>query len=191
MAAQAKQATAETAPVITLKNVTYSQRLSHETPAFAATVYVDGQRFCAVENDGHGGPDHFTPFKGDNPAKFQAKIDDLEARIKRTSEPVDVGDGITVEPSFELLIASALDRYLNLKAAAKELSSYYIGEREDGTLVSYSRRQQALKGKALNQVRDSLEAAAASKGPRVKRWLNDLPTNEAAAILLAKIGEQA
>jgi hypothetical protein len=39
-----------------LKNVYFSERLSQETNAFAADVYLDNRKFATAENDGHGGP---------------------------------------------------------------------------------------------------------------------------------------
>lgn len=46
---------------IELKNVTYNSRLSEETAAFAATIYVDGKKRGEARNDGHGGPNMIRP----------------------------------------------------------------------------------------------------------------------------------
>lgn len=40
---------------IELRNISYSARLSQETSAYAAVIYVDGKKAGTVENDGHGG----------------------------------------------------------------------------------------------------------------------------------------
>lgn len=40
---------------IELKRISYNARLSQETAAFAADVYVDGKKAGSAENSGHGG----------------------------------------------------------------------------------------------------------------------------------------
>lgn len=44
-----------------LRNTHHSERLSEETPAYAATLYLDGKKVAEMQNDGHGGCDmvHF------------------------------------------------------------------------------------------------------------------------------------
>lgn len=41
-----------------LKNIKEAKFLSQETPAYTATLYVDGKKAATVENDGHGGCDY-------------------------------------------------------------------------------------------------------------------------------------
>lgn len=43
---------------IELRNITYNARLSEETAAYAAVVWIDGERAFDVKNDGHGGCDY-------------------------------------------------------------------------------------------------------------------------------------
>lgn len=40
---------------ITLKNIQSNERMSDETPAFTADLYLDGERIAMVMNHGHGG----------------------------------------------------------------------------------------------------------------------------------------
>jgi len=47
---------------IELKRITYNARLSEETPAFAADVYVDGKKVGEARNDGHGGCNAYHPW---------------------------------------------------------------------------------------------------------------------------------
>ncbi|MGZ8364777.1 MAG: hypothetical protein ACXWWG_00530 [Nitrospira sp.] len=42
---------------LTLTKVKYLKSLSEETPAYTATVLLDGKPFCHVSNHGHGGCD--------------------------------------------------------------------------------------------------------------------------------------
>lgn len=44
---------------ITLKNISYNARLSEETSAFVATIYVDGVKAGEVRNQGHGGSNFY------------------------------------------------------------------------------------------------------------------------------------
>ncbi len=46
---------------IELRRFTHSERLSHETAAFAADVYVDGVKRGTAENEGQGGPNIIHP----------------------------------------------------------------------------------------------------------------------------------
>jgi hypothetical protein len=46
---------------IELRKITYNARLSEETPAFAADVYINGKKRGDVKNDGHGGPHMIHP----------------------------------------------------------------------------------------------------------------------------------
>ncbi|PUZ21298.1 hypothetical protein DCC81_25150 [Chitinophaga parva] len=41
---------------IEIKNISHSERLSEETHAFAATLYIDGKKVGNVRNEGMGGP---------------------------------------------------------------------------------------------------------------------------------------
>jgi len=47
---------------IELKRVTYNSRLSEETAAFAADLWINGKKRGDVLNDGHGGPDRIHPY---------------------------------------------------------------------------------------------------------------------------------
>lgn len=46
---------------IELRRFSHSPRLSHETVAFAADVYVDGVKRGTAENEGQGGPNSIHP----------------------------------------------------------------------------------------------------------------------------------
>lgn len=47
--------------VITLKNIYVGERLSRETMAFQATLYINGYRVGVITNDGHGCPNMYRP----------------------------------------------------------------------------------------------------------------------------------
>jgi hypothetical protein len=48
---------------IELRKVAHSARLSRETAAFSADLYIDGVKRATVENDGHGGPNMVHPWQ--------------------------------------------------------------------------------------------------------------------------------
>ena len=45
-----------------LKNISYYERGSEETPCYNATVYVNGKKAVEVSNDGRGGCDRQHPY---------------------------------------------------------------------------------------------------------------------------------
>jgi hypothetical protein len=47
---------------IELRRITYNARLSEETAAYAADIWIDGKKRGDVKNDGHGGMDMIHPY---------------------------------------------------------------------------------------------------------------------------------
>jgi hypothetical protein len=47
---------------IELKNVSYNAKLSQETSAFTASIYIDGVKRGTVSNSGTGGPNNIFPW---------------------------------------------------------------------------------------------------------------------------------
>ena len=93
---------------ISLKNIKRAAFASHETHCFEATVCLDGDRACKVENDGKGGSDHYYPYKGQSNESFnimivklreacadQIKIEDPETYKQFVVKTVSVTDGET------------------------------------------------------------------------------------------------
>jgi hypothetical protein len=93
---------------ISLKNIKHAAFASHETHCFEATVCLDGDRACKVENDGKGGADHYYPYKGQSNESFnimivklreacadQIKIEDPETYKQFVVKTVSVTDGET------------------------------------------------------------------------------------------------
>ena len=93
---------------ISLKNIKHAAFASHETHCFEATVCLDGDRACKVENDGKGGSDHYYPYKGQSNESFdimivklreacadQLKIEDPETYEQFVVRKVNVTDGET------------------------------------------------------------------------------------------------
>ena len=62
---------------ITLRNIKHAAFASHETHCFEATVCLDGDRACKVENDGQGGSDNYFKFQGQSDESFDTMIIEL------------------------------------------------------------------------------------------------------------------
>ncbi len=94
---------------IELRKVEYSPRLSQETPAFSAEVYLNGRKAGDVRNDGQGSP-HY----------YQGDFGALHAYAAGLpQENVDLGDGhvISIQPDADLLVSKALDDWLDERDA--------------------------------------------------------------------------
>lgn len=100
---------------IELRRVSYSARLSEETSAFAADVYVNGKKAGHAQNDGHGGETmvHLDPAIRE---AVRAWVAALPPRVI----PAGGGmDAFTIEPSIEDVVDDLLDQYLRAKDLAK------------------------------------------------------------------------
>lgn len=51
---------------IELKKFQFFERMSEETNAFVADVYVNGKKVAYAKNDGHGGDTYYHPYATDN-----------------------------------------------------------------------------------------------------------------------------
>lgn len=89
-------------PHIELKSIRVHVGLSEETPAYTASLYVDGVHVADVSNQGHGGPDRVYPPKGiaQNDADFLSKMQKLEERIA-TTYPKEEYEGLSFSQSLE------------------------------------------------------------------------------------------
>jgi len=86
---------------IELRKISYNARLSQETNAFAADVYIDGVKAGTAENAGHGGSTNV--FLG-------AKQKEAEA-FCAAMPPVDC-HGTKLEMDLELYIGELLEKHL-------------------------------------------------------------------------------
>lgn len=157
---------------IELRKISHNQRLSEETNAYSAQVWVDGVHICDVSNHGTGGPDDFHPAKG----KTYKDVDALEARVKaeRGTEKLDVGNGksIEVDVDLELVCGELLTAHLigrDLTRLLKRTIAFYDPQKNE--VRSY-------KGKHEGEKRAALITDTLRKMPHVK-ILNNLPFDEA------------
>jgi len=71
------------APVIELRGIKRTAWASEETHCYQATLYVDGEKWGTVSNQGHGGCDDF---HGEG-SRGYADIRELDKRISATPCP--------------------------------------------------------------------------------------------------------
>lgn len=126
-------------PIITVKNVKYSEFMSEETLCFEATVYVDGKRFCIAKSEGHGGCTHFNSLKK---GEYWADTKDIEKRIADTHSEVkhDLGNGesILIKDDLESLVNDAVVKFLELRDMKRALNNKIVfDDVESGCISSY------------------------------------------------------
>lgn len=138
---------------IELKNVVYSERLSEETAAFAAIVYVDGKKRGEAKNDGHGGMTFI------HPPELAREIEVYAATLPR--RPFGHGMEGDYQPDADMVIGDILAEYLAGRRLKRLLARNTLFVREGRV---YSMKQKGLRPKD------------AGKGSVV---LNDLPFDEA------------
>lgn len=158
---------------ITLKNVEYSERLSEETSAFSATVYVDGVAAFGVTNHGTGGDDEHFPLKGQTYQQMRAELAKVEAYAK-TLPPTQF-HGTALDQDAGSLISDALSDHLTMQDYKKLLRTRVVA-------VIPSRERLA-----VFKVKYSAAVAATLRTPKygVTKILNELPFEEAFALLKA------
>lgn len=152
-----------TKPIITLANIKVHVGLSQETPAYTATIMVDGKKFSDVENSGHGGPDSY------DRAGFAA-LNDLNARIAATYDKIDAHD-MELTMDLETLCHTLVWEHVDQRNFRSSLSRKVLAKRPDGNIVDF-------KGKKT----DALLAAVRAKPGYVV--LNDMPFDKAWAIFV-------
>lgn len=66
---------------IQVKNIKIYERMSEETTAFTADIFVDGQKVGYAKNDGHGGCSDYSWYEG-----YGERIRQAEAYCKQTPD---------------------------------------------------------------------------------------------------------
>lgn len=121
---------------IELRNITHNERLSEETNAYAADLWVDGRRIGQVSNHGHGGCDDF---HGDE-AAYRAADDWCKANLppfvtdysRMGMSPDEVASleaqaGAAPMPQdIEMHCASLLQRWLEEREVKKTLRTHVL-----------------------------------------------------------------
>lgn len=158
------------APRIELKNIKHTAWASEETHCYQAALYVDGERWGMVSNDGHGGCDRFY---GEN-GRGYADIEKLNILIGETFPPYTFNDSSPLEQDLEIVCADLVNEWLRDRDFAKAMKSKVLFTKPDTAGVW---QVAVKKPQTLWMVLDSMKA----KYPTYT-YLADLPTDKAKAI---------
>lgn len=157
------------APRIELKNIKHTAWASEETHCYQATLYVDGEKWGTVSNQGHGGPDDFHGVNG----KGYADLKELNALIGETLPPYDFGGGL-LRQDLEIVCGDMVNQWLRDKEFTKAMKGKVLFTHPDKDGVW---EVPVKKPQTLWMVLDSMKA----KYPHYT-YLADLPVDEAKAI---------
>jgi hypothetical protein len=159
-----------------LKKISYNSRLSEETSAYAAQLWVDGKHIADVSNHGHGGCDSAHPAKGCT----RSDINEIEDFIKANTVPEDTGmklhgEAFMTQPDLESICGDLLSDYLVEKDLKRLLGR---------TVAFYDPKANAVrsyKGKFTGDAAIRLIAQTMQKYPDAV-ILNNAPRDEAVAL---------
>jgi hypothetical protein len=160
-----------TKPKIELKNIKHTAWASHETHCYQASLYVDGEHWGTVSNQGHGGCDDL---HGEN--KSYDEIKELNDRIEETYEPYQY-EGYTLKKDLEMVCHDLVNQWLRDKDFNRAMKSKVLFTKPDTQGVW----QLAVK-KPLTF--DVMLAKLKATNPQYT-YLADLPVDEAKAIYFA------
>ncbi len=118
---------------IELKKISHNARLSQETAAYAAEIWVNGVRRGTVDNSGQGGPDNVQP---------HSLAVELEAYAKTLPKVSLYGEEF--EQSTELVLGALLDRHNAAKRLARMLKTKTVFTRA-GKVYTIKTRPAVLK----------------------------------------------
>ena len=120
-----------------LKNIKHANWASQETACYDATLYIDGQPFAIVSNDGRGGADYVDRdprFKGN----WSETLEEAE-QYCREAYKFKGYKGTWLNGSLEIACGALLDAHLNRKHYKKLLRQVCFLT-EEGELLSFPKR---------------------------------------------------
>lgn len=159
---------------IELRRISHNSRLSEETYAFTADVWIDGAKAGDVRNSGHGGAHMWHPYE-------------LEARIDayaQTLPPVDTSDLYndgkthTMDMCAEILVNNLVTQWLRAKDMKKALAKRILYTLPDKAGVYQTKVLPNVQTILAN--RDDVFAKL-----KADKVLNYLPEAEALALYIA------
>ncbi|MFY8162650.1 MAG: hypothetical protein ACOVKC_00275 [Brevundimonas sp.] len=153
-------------PIIALRNICHNETLSEETHAYSATLYVNGEPWGKVSNQGHGGPDDFTPSGN----RDYRDIGFLNKVIAATYPPIEAYE-MSLPESLEMICGGLVNDFLANRELTSKLRRNVV-YKHDGKLWTHS-----LKGGPVELVASYVR----SKHPDAV-ILNELPPKEAMKI---------
>jgi hypothetical protein len=142
-----------------LRKIEYSKRLSEETPAYAAVLFVDGKEACHVGNNGHGGCDRQYWIGGNNSNPVRERVEAYFASLPERDTGLELGGKpFMLQPSLEGWCHEELDVQENVKRLKRTLAKKVAIITVDGLMYTYP----TVSPKDLN---DTARASIARKYP--------------------------
>ena len=158
-------------PDIELKNIKRTAWMSEETHCYQASLYVDGEHWGTVSNEGHGGCDNFRGLERD-----WADIRELNKKIAETYEPYTYGDK-SIDQDLEMVCGDLVNQWLRDKDFTRAMKAKVLFTKPD---------VQGVWGLAVKKPHtfETTLTALRNANPQYT-YLADLPVDEAKAIYFA------
>lgn len=103
------------APKIELKKVEFSERMSEETNAFVADLYINGKKIGYCKNDGQGGCTDYRGYTRED----DKIIADVEAYCKTLPKAKSIDFNFEYQPTFESMIDDCFEQWLKKREEKK------------------------------------------------------------------------
>jgi hypothetical protein len=158
---------------IELRKISHNARLSEETSAYTAQVWVDGVHICDVSNHGQGGGDSQYPAKG----KTQADVDAINAEIKATYPKNTYeagGETHSYDADLETVCGDLLADYLLTRDLKRLLGANILFEK-DGKILQVSTKK-------VTQAQRLTLITLVKQRNGVDKTINEMPFDDALAI---------
>jgi len=107
---------------IELKKISFNERMSEETNAFTADLYINGKKVGYCKNQGHGGPTDYHADTSCASGFTRANIELIakaEAYFKSLPKVKDEKYNFEYQPTLENAIDEQLENYLKAKETKK------------------------------------------------------------------------
>lgn len=157
-----------TKPNIELKNIKHTAWASEETHRYQATLYVDGEKWGTVSNQGHGGCDDFH-----SETKSWVDIQQLNALIGETFPAFSFDDGDALKQDLDMVCCDLVNQWLRDKEFKRAMKSKVLFKKPDSPAVW---QVPVRKPATYWMVLDSMKAQHPAY-----TYLADLPLEEAKA----------
>ena len=161
---------------LSVKNVKYAAFNSEETLCFRCTVYVDGKRAFEASNDGHGGPNSYTPvnYHPDNVKLLMAATEWAEAQPEIYCADLD----FSYQPDLDYFVTNLVSAELRRRDRknAYKRGCAFVRPDDDDSLEWYPLPKH-LSAEKVEQLREAWMHELRKKHPDV-RWIKEDGTLE-------------
>lgn len=166
---------------ISLKNITYNERLSEDTFCFSAVIYIDGKKAGTASNHGQGGPTSIDPRDLEDRIDAYAKtLPKIATDFTTKNHETGKEEPMFLDPDAEVLINQLLEQYLKRRDLQRLMRSKMVFTVADKPGIWTTKK---LDAKYMAELyKDRPKTITTLKAVKV---LNFLPEDEALAIYAA------